>query len=465
MPSIVRPIRNVPNLLQTQHLPQRLKMLLPSQAGVSNGEPSGMGDVPEGPISWPTLKNLYDKLKASKFDLNCIASLESSQLLERCLWPQFPPSDLEVQNSEEASEWDFLGAGGTEQKMDHLKLEKVKYWILFIASLINEKFRQRIEVWTTLGLDQSDDESNFRRFRLFFYLAWFIFLRPDRFSLSMRESAGLLQLFIHVYQSLEQGLIRRACMPMCGLPTWTRLGSKQLDRLFNSRPELSPLWKVVHKRYRGLSKRCGSTAEFDSQGLMLTDRFCLLERDALHEALIQFVKLVEDTLPKKIDIKNLRPNTTDETNGSVDTSMVDNLSDVEASTIVSEIRNENPDDLSSDDFLYCERFLELLIDLLSQLPTRRIIRPVLSSHQVLPRLRLSPLFRHSESALIRQLTEIAATFDAFEIDDSTGEPMNNKELEMRHYEQLKDMQLIFFEHFQHIPELKEVCLKCRVMID
>lgn len=46
--------------------------------------------------------------------------------------------------------------------------------------------------------------------------------------------------------------------------------------------------------------------------------------------------------------------------------------------------------------LYCERFVELLIDLLSQLPTRRFVRTLLEDRAILVKARLSPLFSHPE---------------------------------------------------------------------
>ena len=48
--------------------------------------------------------------------------------------------------------------------------------------------------------------------------------------------------------------------------------------------------------------------------------------------------------------------------------------------------------------LYCERFVELLIDLLSQLPTRRFVRTLLEDRAILIKARMSPLFTHPEGA-------------------------------------------------------------------
>ena len=64
--------------------------------------------------------------------------------------------------------------------------------------------------------------------------------------------------------------------------------------------------------------------------------------------------------------------------------------------------------LDSQQLLYCERAVEMLIDLLSQLPTRRFVRTLLDDRAVLLKCRMAPLFSHPDgekphsfSALLR----------------------------------------------------------------
>ena len=46
--------------------------------------------------------------------------------------------------------------------------------------------------------------------------------------------------------------------------------------------------------------------------------------------------------------------------------------------------------------LFCERFVEFLTDLLSQLPTRRFLRTLLEDRAILVKCRMSPLFQHPQ---------------------------------------------------------------------
>lgn len=69
---------------------------------------------------------------------------------------------------------------------------------------------------------------------------------------------------------------------------------------------------------------------------------------------------------------------------------------------------------------YCERFVELLIDMMSQLPTRRFVRALLEDRAVLVKCRLCPLYRHESGVLFAQLLDLFKFYMNFNIDDHTG---------------------------------------------
>ena len=55
--------------------------------------------------------------------------------------------------------------------------------------------------------------------------------------------------------------------------------------------------------------------------------------------------------------------------------------------------------LAKQKLLYCERFVEFLTDLLSQLPTRRFIRTLLEDRAILIKCRMSALFQNPQGRL------------------------------------------------------------------
>ncbi|PKA60044.1 Regulator of nonsense transcripts 1 like [Apostasia shenzhenica] len=78
--------------------------------------------------------------------------------------------------------------------------------------------------------------------------------------------------------------------------------------------------------------------------------------------------------------------------------------------------------------LYCERFMEFLIDLLSQLPTRRFLKAVIADVAVVPKCHLSALYSHRKGRLFSQLVDLLQFYEGFEIDDHTGSQMGDDDL-------------------------------------
>ncbi len=99
--------------------------------------------------------------------------------------------------------------------------------------------------------------------------------------------------------------------------------------------------------------------------------------------------------------------------------------------------------------------MEFLIDILSQLPTRRFMRTLLEDRGVLVKCRLAPLFVHARGRLFSQLVDLFKFYQRFEIDDHTGSQLSDDEMAAAHYERLQQLQRLAFKH---IPELRELAL-------
>jgi intron-binding protein aquarius len=97
----------------------------------------------------------------------------------------------------------------------------------------------------------------------------------------------------------------------------------------------------------------------------------------------------------------------------------------------------DPSPLGQDTIVYCERFVELLSDLMSQLGTRRFFRlAVLDQHTVV-RCRRSALWGRANAKLFRQLVDVLAHYQDFEIDDHTGLALTLKQMEESHYHRIQ----------------------------
>lgn len=128
---------------------------------------------------------------------------------------------------------------------------------------------------------------------------------------------------------------------------------------------------------------------------------------------------------------------------------------------LSSISSEDKE-LNQDVVHYCERFLELMIDLESQLPTRRFFNTLMHSCNFLVKCHLSPLAAREEGKLFSQLLHILKVFAQFEINDNTGQPLSDLDVMKIHYNQVKELQSITFRNF---PDLSQFSFSSVAAVD
>ena len=97
---------------------------------------------------------------------------------------------------------------------------------------------------------------------------------------------------------------------------------------------------------------------------------------------------------------------------------------------------------------YCERFMELLSDLESQLPTRRYVNTLLKDLNILALIRLSPMFRSADNALLRDLFALLKHYMYFSIDENTGIQLTRDEAYEQHCKNLAKLQRVALKHFK-----------------
>jgi intron-binding protein aquarius len=107
-----------------------------------------------------------------------------------------------------------------------------------------------------------------------------------------------------------------------------------------------------------------------------------------------------------------------------------------------------PEQAQADNIRYCERFLELLVDLNSQLPTRRYVNTLLQDLNILAIIRLSHLYNSPDNSLIRDFFALLQHFMNFAIDDYTGEPLSMQTIYDIHCQRLARLQRTAIKHFK-----------------
>lgn len=100
------------------------------------------------------------------------------------------------------------------------------------------------------------------------------------------------------------------------------------------------------------------------------------------------------------------------------------------------------------DLVYCEKFLEFLTDLESQLPTRRYVNSLVQNLNLLALIRKSPMFNTQDNGLLRDLFALFSHFANFPIDDNTGSQHSKAQSYERHCADLARLQRTALRHFK-----------------
>ncbi|RHZ66997.1 hypothetical protein Glove_303g82 [Diversispora epigaea] len=237
--------------------------------------------------------------------------------------------------------------------------------------------------------------------------AWDSFVKkPDQFpkfftrilrlsitnNLKLQVRRFILVFLILAFQSLENQLLRTECMMLVSLMTWHCFGSSSLrDQEFTTNKNLKKQWRAFEKKYKNADK---------AQKEQL-----LFQRTWISNYMKGFVEVLYS---------------------------------------IPEVGDMDPDAVA-----YCERFLEFLIDLEAQLPTRRYFNTLLDDHQILVLCKLSPLVKRERgSELFKQLLEILKFYTGFEIHDHTGLALRDDEMTELHCKKLTELQHIAYKHFK-----------------
>ncbi|EGD73730.1 aqr protein [Salpingoeca rosetta] len=209
-------------------------------------------------------------------------------------------------------------------------------------------------------------------------------------DLSYLERKHLNIFLIRCFQSLEHEVMREFLQPYISLNTWHALLPEQRQEQFEQHPRLAKGWKKLLKRLKKMPD--------DEQTVMLQKHLFV------YDLIKGFFAALES------------------------------------------ITADAPDRHA---IAFCERFLELLVDIEALLTTRRYLNTVVRACNVVSVCRLSALFSLQDRGhLFRQLTEMLEFYVGFEIDDFTGEPLTDDMMTARNYDEMHRLQRAAFQHFR-----------------
>ncbi|KFV82771.1 Intron-binding protein aquarius, partial [Struthio camelus australis] len=222
---------------------------------------------------------------------------------------------------------------------------------------------------------------------------------------SLHEQTVLLLFLDHCFNSLEVDLIRGQVQQLISLPMWMALQPKRLEQELKKTPKLRKFWNLIKK----------NDEKMDEKTRMQAYR----ERRFLSQLIQKFISVL-----KSIPVSG---------------------------------------PISMDKVHYCERFIELMIDLEALLPTRRWFNTVLDDSHLVFHCYLSSLAkREKEGHLFCQLLDMLKFYTGFEINDQTGNALTENEMTTIHYDRITSLQRAAFAHF---PELYDFALSNVAAVD
>lgn len=271
--------------------------------------------------------------------------------------------------------------------------------VMSMILMVNEKFRENVAAWISF-YDRKDAFPAF--------LERVLRLKGQGRSLSIAEKTNYLLFMINAFQSLEDKIVSETVLRLAGFQSWYSLsfGRFQMELCLN--PDLLKKWKRMTKREAKEAMKLGKSNPSN-----------LLE--------VKFVRNFIEEFLEVLDSKVFSRKQGD-----------DELVDVDEACI-----------------LYCERFMEFLIDLLSQLPTRRYLRPLVADVAVVAKCHLSALYTHVKGKLFAQLVDLLQFYENFEINDHVGTQLTDDEVLQSHYDRVQSFQLLAFKK---VPKLRELAL-------
>ncbi|KAK6369596.1 hypothetical protein LTS17_009502 [Exophiala oligosperma] len=222
-------------------------------------------------------------------------------------------------------------------------------------------------------------------------------------SLDVSSRLSVLNFVIGAFQSLETDQVRKECAPLVSVSIWHNLHNDSArNKLLDSSSSRKKAWKAAQRRYEGADQEAQARLRFD--------------RAWLYSMLVAFFG-----------------------------------------------RLNNPKMATSQEIIYCERFLEFLVDLVSQLPTRRYTNPLLRDLNTLAVIRTSKLIARDDAALLRDLVSLFDHFQSFAVDDMGNSESENDGIRKTHYEALARLQRVALQHFEN--KLKVLALSNYGSID
>lgn len=312
--------------------------------------------------------------------------------------------------------------------------------------MVNEKFREGVPVFEALTVDPD-------KFRTFFKAVVTI---AERFEVSLcdKENEALVRqyvIYIHflvnTFRSLEDPVVRSCTLRYFSLPMWGALSEARLTEELEKFPQVKRHWQHLQEQAKVAATTAPSSSSKSKTAAQPTSspvaKGSAKKRKGTTKAASVPVPEDEETeVPPSGSSSSLASKTEHES----DSSFVFGLLNIYIKT-VEDISLKGPTTFRKPVMRYLERFSEFIVDLLSQLPTRRFFNTLLDDMHILVRCRRSSLFTHPDGKLFSQLVGMIDVCMHFEVHDQTGRALTPQDMMTIQNTRIHKLQTLAFTHF------------------
>ena len=375
--------------------------------------------------------------------------LEVSGYLENYLWPYFA-HELEV---------------GLEHKVSMLLI-------------INEKYRSGLSAFEELSKDPA-------RCQRFYEAIVDLFLDPGQLEAACTAAAATVSIrsggsgggrgrasgstallvqyvtfIINSFRSIENPVVRQCTLRYVSLPLWEHLSRTRLQQEVTSSPALAAHWQSYSAQKAGAEG--GDASSSGSRG----------KDPGISSAGKKAAKKTSATAGGKRKRKGLEPTAGVGAGDSSDAavqqqnaqkalaamrrdsqwlpsiiaSFLDDIASPSPSSLPA-CSTSRPSKPPAGTVKFYSRVLELLIDLLSQIPTRRFLKILLEDVHFVLICKQSSVLRELNNTLLQQLVEMVDAYMHFEVDDHSGEALTWQQMLERSAARINELQQVAYRDF------------------
>lgn len=287
--------------------------------------------------------------------------------------------------------------------------------ILSILALFNEKFNESPSVALQL-LFSSDEANNNSKFDLLFTKT----IELVHSELSMEQKYVHISFFINILHRMEYPQVRENILKYFSLSIWENLSAYRLKEELAATPQLMKLWDQIQSQ------------------------------KVSEDVPVEENKSAKGRKRKTPPTSSTAKNISTIVNTSPEVTWIFQL----LTQFLHQIESNNVASVNTMEILYLQRFLEFLIDLLSQLSTRRFLNTLIDDMHVVLRCKRSEYYTSSNHVQFQRLVDLLEVNTLLEVNDQTGKAMSPTEVVSTHSTRVQQLQSLAFTDFQ--PKLRDL---------